>query len=188
MRENENIYVLSGILFVITAIVALMLSVSNSVTEDKIKENNFLAEQEARISVFPDASDFELLESSEEGIVREIYSAKSQKGELGWCVSVASVGYNGEIQFIVGIDKSFKTTGLKVISMSETAGLGAKVGEEKFLSQFKGKDANDGLSVRKSGEASSDEIMAVTGATVSSTAIKNGINEAVNKIKGGKIG
>ena len=185
MRNNENTFVLSAVLFVITAVVALMLSLADSVTADKIAENTVKAQNEARAYVMSGATEFEFVKSSETDIVREVYTAKSADKNLGWCVSVAPNGYGGEIEFIVGIDPEFKTTGIKIVNMSETPGLGAKAGEEKFSSQFDGKDASNGLSVIKSGSAADNEILAISGATVTSQAIKEGVNAAVEAVKGG---
>lgn len=187
MRNNENTFVLSAVLFVICASVSLMLSFANSITEEKIAENTIKAQNEARISIMPEAADFELLKSSDSGLVREIHLAKDGDKNLGWCVSVAPNGYGGEIEFIVGIDSEYKTTGIKIVNMSETAGLGSKAGEEKFSSQFIGKNASNGLSVIKSGTPSDDEILAISGATVTSKAVAEGVNAAIEAVKGGDI-
>lgn len=183
MRDNENVFALSGILLIITAVVALMLSLANSVTADKIAENTLKAETEARKAVMSEATDFKLDNSFEEGIVKEIYTAVSGDTPLGWCVSVAPNGYGGAVEFIVGIDEAYNITGIKIVNMSETAGLGAKAKEEKFLSQLVGKKAENGLSVIKSGTPADDEILAISGATVTTEAIKSGINAAVEKVK-----
>lgn len=185
MRDNEKSFVLAAVLFVITAIVSLMLAFSNMVTADKIAENTKKAENEARVAVMPEASEFKFCKSFRESIVNEIYTAINDGNEIGWCVSVAPNGYGGAIEFIVGVDKDYNISGIKIVNMSETPGLGAKAGEEKFSSQFSGKKAQDGLSVIKSGTPKDNEILAISGATVTSSAIKDGINEAVKAIKGG---
>lgn len=184
MRNNEKTFVLSLVLFVITAIVAFMLAYANSITEDKILENTIKIQNEARQSVMKEADSFTLLESMEEGTVKEIYLAKAGENEIGWCVSVAPVGYDGPVDFVCGIDKNYSITGVYIVSMSETPGLGAKAGEEKFLSQFAGKKAKDGLSVIKSGTPDDSEILAISGATKTSEAIKKGINEAIKAVGG----
>ena len=185
MRDNENTFILAGVLFVITAVVSLMLAFSNMVTADKIAQNTKKAENEARIAVMPEATEFKFFRSYREGVVTEIQHAIKGGEKIGWCVSVAPNGYGGAIEFIVGIDSEFKTTGIKIVNMSETPGLGAKAGEENFSSQFDGKNASNGLSVIKSGTPKDNEILAISGATVTSTAIKEGINAAVEAIKGG---
>lgn len=185
MRNNEKTHVLAAILFIITAIVALMLAFANDITAEKIAQNTIKAQNEARNAVMHDATDFVFLKSIKNETVREIYLAKNKEAELGWCVSVAPNGYGGEVEFIVGIDKSFAITGIKIVNMSETPGLGAKAGEEKFTSQFEGKDASNGLSVIKSGSPSNSEILAISGATVTSNAIKAGVNAAIEAVKGG---
>ncbi len=58
-------------------------------------------------------------------------------------------------------------TGINVISQAETPGLGSKITEPKFTDKFKGKSI-----------AEIDTIDGVTGATISSNAVKNSIKEA----------
>lgn len=187
MRNNENTFVLAGVLFVITAVVAVMLAAANMVTADKIAENTVKAQNEAMAIVMPEASEFKFEKSFRDGVVRKIYGAVNDGEQLGWCVSSAPVGYGGEIEFIVGIDKEFNVTGIKIVTMSETPGLGAKAGEEKFTSQFEGKKASSGLSVIKSGTPKDNEILAISGATVTSEAVKNGVNAAIEAVKGGGV-
>ncbi|MBP3336973.1 MAG: RnfABCDGE type electron transport complex subunit G [Clostridia bacterium] len=185
MRDNEKSFVLAAVLFVITAVVSLMLAFSNMVTADKIAENTKKAENEARVAVMPEATDFKFFRSYREGIVTEVQRAVRNDEKIGWCAKVSPNGYGGAIEFIVGIDNDFKITGIKIVNMSETPGLGAKAGEEKFSSQFPGKYAKDGLSVIKSGTPKENEILAISGATVTSSAIKEGINAAIEAVKGG---
>lgn len=185
MRNNENIFVLSAVLFVITAVVAVMLAFSNMITVDKIAENTLKAQNEAMALVMEEASEFKFDKSFYDGIVKKVYKAVSGEKELGWCVSVAPVGYGGEIELIVGIDNEYNLTGIKVVNMSETPGLGAKASEDKFTSQFAGKKAANGINVIKSGTPKDDEILAISGATVTSQAIKNGVNAAIEAVKGG---
>ena len=183
MRDNEKTFVLAAVLFVITAVVSLMLAFSNMVTADKIAENTKKAENEARIAVMPEASEFKFFRSYREGVVKEVQRAIKDGEKIGWCISVAPNGYGGAIDFIVGLDEKYNITGIKIVNMSETPGLGAKAGEEKFSSQFAGKKGADGLSVIKSGTPQDNEILAISGATVTSTAIKDGINEAIKVAK-----
>ena len=58
--------------------------------------------------------------------------------------SITTQGYGGKntLKMTVGIDMEGKITDTKVLSHSETAGLGSKIESDAFRSQFPGKDAS----------------------------------------------
>lgn len=183
MQKNENPVVLSLVLLVISVVVALILAFTNSITEQKIAENTVKEQQSAMQTVLPEATDFEDINFSE-GNVKAVYQATADSELIGWCVSVAPNGYGGAIDLMVGISPDMTLSGIKVVSNSETAGLGAKCTEDSFSSQFGGKSAP--LSVIKNGEADNSQIVAITGATITSVAVSDGVNEAIDAIQ--KIG
>ena len=82
-------------------------------------------------------------------------------------------GFGGEMEIAVGVDKAGEVTGVSIIRMSETSGLGANAHRESFRSQFIGKSG--AVALRKHG----GEIDALTGATVTSTAVTKGINASL---------
>ena len=181
MQKNENPVVLAVILFLITASVALLLSCTNLLTKDKITENTLLEQTKARTEVMPDAKDFEKIEFTpdENGIVKEIYVANNANGDcIGHCVSVTPNGFGGAIELTVGFLADNHLSGVEIVSHSETPGLGSKAQEPDFLNQFVNKSIKEPLAVIKNGTPKEDEIIAVSGATVTSTAVKNGINAA----------
>ena len=183
MQKNENPIVLSLVLLVISVVVALILAFTNSITEQKIADNTIKEQQSAMQTVLPEATAFEDMNYAE-GNVKAVYQATSGDKMIGWCVSVAPNGYGGAIDLMVGISPDMTLSGIKVVSNSETAGLGAKCTEESFSSQFSGKSAP--LSVIKNGDADNSQIVAITGATITSVAVSDGVNEAVAAIE--KIG
>ena len=180
MQKNENPVVLSLVLLVISVIVALLLAFTNSITEAKIAENTVKEQNEAMQTVLPEATDFEHIDYSA-GNIQAIYKATADDNTVGWCVSVTPNGYGGAIDLMVGIAPDLTLSGIKVVSNSETAGLGAKCTEEKFSGQFSGKVAP--VSVINNGEPQDNEIVAITGATVTSSAVVSGVNEAFEAIR-----
>ena len=79
---------------------------------------------------------------------------------------------------MVGIDKDGKVLGISIISHTETAGLGAVAAAnnakgEAFREQFVGMSGS--VAVSKDG----GEVDALTGATITSRAICDGINAAL---------
>lgn len=191
MQKNENPVILAVILFAITAVAALLLAVTNNLTVEKIEGNTAKEQNEARAAVLSDAKDFEKLDLSfdEDSLVTEIYEGKNSQGKvIGYCVGINSNGFGGDINMIVGIDTEKTVTGVKIISMSETPGLGSKSQEPKFNDQFIKKDASKPLKVIKSGTPDKNEIVAISGATVTSNAVTNGVNAAADAVESLKQG
>lgn len=171
-------------LFVISAVAALLLAFTNTATAKTIEQRNEETNAEARKLVLETAKDFEEVKvkaDNKEGVeVAEVYKALDGSGEtVGYTLKVLPSGYGGEIQLMVGIDsKSNKVSGINVVSNSETAGLGAKATDPAFSDQYKGKPIQE-LAVIKNGEPKDTEIKAISGATITSTAVTNGVNAAI---------
>ncbi len=162
---------LAVILFAFAAVVAVALGMVNKITSDRIAA--FAAEKTAAAmrEVLP-AESYTPVEGSAAGkieIVKEIYAA----GDKGWVVMVAPSGFGGELDMAVGVDKAGAVTGVSIVSMSETSGLGANANRESFRSQYVGRSGS--VALRKQG----GEIDALTGATVTSTAVTRGVNAAL---------
>ncbi len=181
MQKNENPIILSIVLLVISVVVAGLLSFTNSITKDKIAQNTQEQQNAAKQEVFATADEFVDLNYKEEGNVKSIFWAMKDDKIQGWCVNVVSYGYGGEIDIMVGITLDYKVSGVTVVSNSETAGLGAKCTEDKFRSQFNEKSAP--IEVIKNGTPKENEIVAITGATVTSKAVTSGVNEAIDAVR-----
>lgn len=99
-------------------------------------------------------------------------------GEAVYAALVSIGGYQGAIKLLIGFDtKGPNVLGVKVLEHAETPGLGSRIEEESFLSQFKGK-----LRAR-------NEYDTITGATISSSAVINGLVNALTpllKARGGR--
>lgn len=182
MQNNEKPIVLSAVLFMISVVVALLLAFTNSVTKDKIAENTLKEQNLAKQEVFSGAEDFTEVETytDETGLVQGVFEAEDASGKvIGWCVNVSPSGYGGTLDIMVGIDSSGTVSGMKVVSHSETAGLGAKATDPGFSSQFAGKKTDAPLAVIKNGTPKENEIVAISGATITSEAVKKGVNAAI---------
>ncbi len=180
MQKNENPVVLSLVLLIISVLVALLLSFTNSITKEKISENKVKEQNEALFEVLPDAKDFEKVEFGENELVKTVYEAKSGNTLVGYCVNVTPSGYGGVLDIMVGINSDMTLSGIKIVSHSETPGLGAKSTDESFTNQFENKKTDVPLGVIKSGTPKDNEIVAISGATITSTAVKNGVNAAID--------
>ena len=172
-------------LLIISAVAALLLALTNSVTASTIAQRNEQANAEARKLVLESAQDFEQVKDvktdNSKGVeVSEIYEAKDASGNtVGYTLKVLPSGYGGTIELMVGIDSvKGQVSGINVVSNSETAGLGAKSTDPEFSDQYKGKPLEE-LSVLKNGTPGDTEIKAISGATITSTAVTNGVDAAI---------
>ena len=159
-------------LFLITTIVAGLLGLVNYVTADTIAEQIAQKAENAMRQVL-EADSYEPLDVPEDSAVTAAYRA----GDKGYVVRVAPNGFGGAIDMMVGVDVSGAVTGVAIVSQSETASLGANCTREDFRAQFTGK--TDTLSVSKDG----GEIEALTGATVTSRAVTEGVNTALEFVQ-----
>ena len=82
------------------------------------------------------------------------------------------------ITFSVGIQNDGTVNGYSITSIAETPGLGMKAQEESFYSQFQGK-AVDSFTVVKSAPAADNEIESISGSTITSKAMANGVNACI---------
>lgn len=177
---------------VITLVAGLALGIVQDITAKPIAEQKEKSKQEAYKSVFETADSFEsydLASVSEdlEGVlsengygaesIDEIMTAKDASGEtLGYAFTVTtSEGYGGDIQFAMGVQNNGTMNGISILSIGETAGLGMKANTDNFKKQFQDKKV-DKFKYTKTGASSEDEIDALSGATITTNAMTNGVN------------
>lgn len=180
------------ILFAISAVAACLLALTNYVTAGTIEQLNLDINTAARQEVLSEATDFEQvpgdklatigteigLENPEELV--EAYVGTSGGNIVGYTVKTApSNGYSGPIEMLTGISMDGVVQAIAILKQNETPGLGAKATEPEFTDQFKEKSALEKIIVVKSKPAAgSNEIQAITGATITSRAVTDGANLA----------
>ena len=169
-------------LFIICAVAALLLGITNQVTEPVIANRNIQSNNESRQIVLPDANEFILVSDDEykniDGIISEVYEGKNGSETIGYTIKVIPKGYGGPIELIVGILNDGTISAINIGSMSETPGLGAKSTDPAFNGQYKGKEAKE-IEVVKSGTPGDNQIKAISGATITSKAVTSGVNDAI---------
>lgn len=114
-----------------------------------------------------------------------VFQVKDPKGDIaGWAVRGAGQGYADRIELILGLSPSADTvTGLFILEQKETPGLGNKINEVKWREQFIGKKTESALSAVKGRAMKSNEIDAISGATISSVSVCRIINQMVADVK-----
>ena len=159
-------------LLVITSVVAACLAGVNMITEPRIAAAKQAKIQKAIEAVLPGGGDpVEFADAT--GTVSQVYAS-----ETGYAVEVNPSGFGGTITMMVGIGKDGKVLGIDIVSQTETAGLGAVAAAatsagEAFRSQFAGTSGS--VAVTKDGGG----LDAITGATITSRAVCDGVNAAL---------
>ena len=129
------------VLVLICAIMSGLLAFTNGITAPIIEEAERKANEQARMEVLSAADGFEKVEA--EGLPSEVKEVYRATNGAGYVFSLTTTGYGGKntLKMTIGIDMDGKITDTKVLSHSETAGLGSKITTDAFKSQFPGKDA-----------------------------------------------
>ena len=178
----------TGILLAITIVAGLVLGLVYQITKEPIAAQEAKAKQEACQEVFQDAASFEAMEMAQidaagweqarygQETVDEVMRALDGSGNLlGYVITVTTKeGYGGDIQFSIGVRVDGTVNGMSILSISETAGLGMKA-EDVLKPQFAGKQAEK-FEYTKNGATSQNQIDAISGATITTNAVTNGVN------------
>lgn len=172
-EKSSDVKFILGIalkLLIISAVTALLLAGVNALTAPRIAENNELEKKNAIAAIFPSSDDCQLTDISADG-VELVYLVLKDGDLLGYAASVSTMGFGGEIELMVGVTAEGTVKGIKVVSHSETPGLGSRVDDEGYLSQYAGLGGN--LSI-------GSDVDAITGSTISSKAVLRGVNAALS--------
>lgn len=159
-------------LFLICAVATGLLAFINSVTDPIIAKNNEAAADSARIEVLPGAESF-----SEESANGTTYYVGTDGNEaIGYVFTTKASGYGGEIEIMTGIDADGCITGISILSINETPGLGMNAKKDSFIEQYIG--SSGPFTVIKNAVPAENEILAITSATITSNAVTSAINSA----------
>lgn len=187
------------VIFVITLVMGAALGAVHDITKKPILDAALKAKEEAYKEIYPDAASIVSIVEQSENITNEFLNdtlhtagykdctidefnlVADKDGKLiGTIVVVTNKnGYGGDIQLAVGISLAEnKITGISFLTLNETVGLGMKANEAGFKEQFK--DAPFGeISYTKTGSNSANVIDAISGATITTSAVTDGVNSAV---------
>lgn len=162
-------------LTVIALVAAVALATTNLMTEKPIAEQNLGENQQALKAMFPEADEFAELSPGESSGVDFVYEVKQGSQTIGYAIKETVQGYGGSIEVLTGMENGGTLRGISVggPDFKETEGLGARAKEPEFTDQFAGKTPP-----LKLGE----NIDGISGATVTSRAVVDGVNQGVGKV------
>ncbi len=119
-------------------------------------------------------------EGFENDSIQTIYLANdSENNLLGYVFTIVShEGYNGDISFMMGMALDGTVEAISILSIAETPGLGMRA-EEVIVSQIEEINV-DYFEYTKTGAMATNQIDAISGATITTNAITNGLNAGIS--------
>ncbi len=166
------------ILVAVMASCALILSgiyaLTNGFAEKYEQKILFAAMEKVLPAERYDVVEFDFEEANR---IESMHSAINGGEISGFCIETTEEGIGGEMRIVVGVDAESKITKVEIVSMKESEGVGKKVAEEGYLSQYSGKSGT--LTAVKSTVRAESDILIISGATVSSEAVCKAVNHAL---------
>jgi electron transport complex protein RnfG len=185
MKNILGMLKLGAILAAFAATLCVMLAFVYAGTRPIVEQRERSDLEAALKESFPEADSFEAIEgmqSPDDSVAIESAHKAVNGGEIiGAVLSVSRAGYSGQIRMLVGVSLNGVITGVKIMSHSETPGLGANassasyfVDRERrttFYGQFAGKNISDPFEVRK-------DVEVITASTITSRAVALAVKAA----------
>jgi electron transport complex protein RnfG len=128
----------------------------------------------------------EVVVEGQDGREVRVYKACASDGShLGWVIPARGQGFADVIEVLIGQSADLsRITGMYVLAQKETPGLGDYIRGEDFLQRFEDKPTDTPLVVVKADPRQENEILALTGATISSESVTNIVNGAIENLRG----
>ncbi len=209
METLKKSLLLGLVLFLITAFMGLSLSIVYAITKPIIENRQKIKEDKARRDVLT----FQKAKKKQSGAFEyhECYNTKGDI--VGYTFIAEKDGYSGKIKIMVGMNTNHIIQGISILEQSETPGLGARSVEKPskkyfwqlfkkesdmppwFSTQYKSHFLKKKITVIKGIEykdmdmkqinqlVQKNQVTAITGATITTTAVTLGIEEAYRKMK-----
>lgn len=170
MKDKLGQYYPILALTVVVFISVAVLSGMDLFTRDTIQYQKELKVQRMLNQLFPEMTAYDFDEST------EIYTISSDGSKVGYAFLGVGVGYGGNIDIVVGMENKTTLRGIAVIAHAETPGLGDKILLPDFTNRFIGLDISEINLTRDGGK-----VDAITGATISSRAVVDGVRAAATE-------
>lgn len=171
----KTYFKVAGILGLICAVAAVILAWVNSVTAPKIAEYDQSQTLMALEAVsggfgigekrFDDTSD----------TVSYIIPLTQNGKSAGYILELNATGYGGAMKLVASYDLAGEIIAVKMLSNSETPGIGKKSEDPSYMDKFIGTGGDGEVPTSKS-QLSSDQAQAVSGATVTFTGISKALD------------
>ncbi len=196
-KSNKDLLIIAAKLLVICTIVAVIVAFVNSITSERIALNQKINTANALNGIYSEQYGGNLFEvshdergpafimSDSEGVtmascdiadtellpdVTALYIINGAGNKTDYCVAVSPMGFKDKINMLVAINENLSVKDVKIVSMSETSGIGTKVAESIFLSKFSGLVG-----------PVAPQVDTISGATKSSKPVIDAVDTALNQ-------
>ena len=169
--SGPSVVKLAVLLMAICAVTSGILGGVNAITKDRIAEITAQKTANAYNEVLPTTGEYTPVDVTADGVVAVA------ECEEGYVVEMSVSGAQSMISLVVGVDRDLAVTGVSIINLGETPGLGALATDPEFRAQFVGQ--TEGMALNKKG----GDIEALAGATITSQAIVNAATTAIDVVK-----
>ncbi|MFA5411386.1 MAG: RnfABCDGE type electron transport complex subunit G [Candidatus Omnitrophota bacterium] len=158
------------ILALICAVASSLLAGVNYFAKDRIIAQAQAEENAVLEEIFPQAANFAATKSEEEVLYYKAYDKNNKF--IGVAFKASGKGYTGAIETMVGMDAAGNISEIKILSQTETPGLGSRITKEPFTGQFKNLNPKE-----------LERVEAITGATISSRAVIDSVRKKAEEIQ-----
>lgn len=182
-KSVKEILLPTLVLTVVTLVVSAALVFTYNATKKEQVGNlsdNVLAVCE---TLFKDVKNFDTIDV--DGLDERIQNVIVPEGGNALGFEVKLKGYSNGLVLVVGIQNDGTVLGYEIAESSETPGLGTQIAEDDFKKQFAGKNAASFAAVKGKAKAG-NEIVVISGATISSKAVVEGVNLALEAFPNAK--
>ena len=178
-KNGKSVILPTVVLLVICLVIPLALSATNAITKDRIA-NMEKEKRESAMSALLPADSYK-----QESYQDEFTYTVAIKNDciVGYIFETAKKGYGDQVSVMTAVNPDSTVKAVEILDVSgETPGLGQNAKNEEFYSQFAGRLPN--IHLKKNGAvAKYNQVDAVTGATITSTAVTDAVNEALEQFK-----
>ncbi len=198
-NNTRHLLIIAAKLLVICTIVAVIIAFVNSITKERIELNELSNTAEALSGIYSEDYNGNKFEVTQNELGNPSFVIKNEEGKIlticksveceklkditdlyvvmrlggdveSYCVFASPMGFKDRINLLVAITPSLTVKSVKIVSLSDTSGIGTKVQEETFLSQFIDKSSVIG------------EVDTISGATKSSKPVINAVDTALKQV------
>ena len=117
------------------------------------------------------------LQGYENNTIKKVYLIQYNDKPFSLIQKINVKGYKDDIVMYIHTDiRTEKLTDINIVFQNETDHYGGYISKNWFLNRFKDKNINLNINLVKMSAKKQNEIVAVTGATISSQAVIDGVN------------
>lgn len=193
MAKKKKILYPVIFMILVTAAFTFLLAFINDITSEAIAEQEKLEVQQSILYSLNvpvnNMTEREIINYYNDNINERtindkvIYELKVDDEIQGYAFKFVGEGLWGSITGHIAFDSNFKLLkGVNFTAHSETPGLGGRIDEIEFKEQFRNIEITNDDEIIEYGTATGGNVDAITGATSTSTAVKNIFNNEIPKL------